>query len=210
MTPAAEKGLAILRDSSQFEWYIIPVLLVVLHIYASEIGKKNWNVVFAGLALFGMDFFNEIWNALIFHFSGYAPVWGAPGKTCYLVLIGWNIEIIFMFLVMGIAAVKMLPEDKSLKIFGMPNRFFFAFTNTIACVFVECILNAIGALTWDYSLWSIKFPFLVFLFGYLPFFLVSFWVYDMESNRQRAIAVGSIYSFNIACVILFGAVLGWI
>ncbi len=210
MTPAAEKGLAILRDHSNFEWYIIPILLIVIYIYSSEIGKKNWNVVFAGLALFGMDFFNEIWNGLVFHFTQYAPVWGAPGKTCYLVLIGWNIEIIFMFLVMGIAAVKTLPEDKTLKIFGIPNRLFIAVANTIACVFVECILNAIGALTWDYPLWSIKFPFLVFLFGYLPFFLVSFWVYDMKTNRQRAITVGSIYGFNILCVIVFGGILGWL
>jgi hypothetical protein len=30
-----------------------------------------------------MDWFNEIWNALVFHLTHYAPVWGAPGRTAY-------------------------------------------------------------------------------------------------------------------------------
>ncbi len=210
MTNSAAQGLSILRDSSNFQWYVIPILLMVIYIYSAEIGKKNFQVVFAGLALFGMDFFNEIWNALIFHFSQYAPVWGAPGKTAYLVLIGWNIEIIFMFLIMGLAAAKTLPNDKNMKILGIPNRLFIAVGYTALCVIVECILNAIGALTWEYPWWSIQFPLLVFLVGYFPFFFVSFKVFDMKTNQQRAKAVGAIYAFNFLFVIIFGGILGWL
>ena len=57
---------------------------LVVYIYAVEVERKNWNLFFAGLAFWGMDWFNEIWNGLVFHFNGYAPVWGAPGKTAYL------------------------------------------------------------------------------------------------------------------------------
>jgi hypothetical protein len=62
---SARQALAILRDGSQFGWHVIPILLLVLYVYANEIERRNWNVVFAGLALWGMDWFNEIWNALI-------------------------------------------------------------------------------------------------------------------------------------------------
>ena len=51
---------------------------------------------------------------------------------------------------------------------------------------------------------------LIFLIGYLPFFLVSFWVFDMPTLRQKAITVGVIFSVVIASLLVFGAVLGWI
>jgi len=58
--------------------HVIPLLLLVLYVYANEIERRNWKVVFAGLALFGMDWFNEIWNALVFHFTQYAPSGAHP------------------------------------------------------------------------------------------------------------------------------------
>ncbi|MYW18133.1 hypothetical protein GT039_21730, partial [Streptomyces sp. SID2955] len=104
MTEDARAALEHLRDASQFKWYVIPLLLLVLYAYATEVQRRDWNVLFAGLALWGMDWFNEIWNALVFHFTGRAPVWGARGDTAYQILIGLNIEICFMFAVMGIVA----------------------------------------------------------------------------------------------------------
>jgi len=71
-TPAAEQALAILRDASQFKWYVIPIFLLVLLAYANEIEKKKWSIVLGAVALWGMDLFNEIWNALVFHFTQYA------------------------------------------------------------------------------------------------------------------------------------------
>jgi hypothetical protein len=90
-TDSALQALAILRDGSQFQWYVIPLFAFVVYVYAVEVERRNWNLVFAGLAFWGMDWFNEIWNALVFHFTNYAPVWGTPGKTAYLILIGLNI-----------------------------------------------------------------------------------------------------------------------
>ena len=121
-TDASLRALKILRDGSQFQWYVIPFLMLVLYIYTVEVERRNWNLVFAGLAFWGMDWFNEIWNGLVFHFTQYAPVWGAPGRTAYLILIGLNIEICFMFACAGIVVAKTLPADKSLKILGVPNR----------------------------------------------------------------------------------------
>jgi len=209
-TDAASRASEILRDGSQFQWYVIPLFAFVVYVYAVEIENRNWNLLFAGLAFWGMDWFNEIWNGLVFHFTQYAPVWGAPGQTAYLILIGLNIEICFMFAVAGITFAKMLPADKSLKILGLPNRLFFAIANAAFCVFVECLLNAVGALTWDYPWWNVGAPWLIFLFGYFTFFLVSFWVFDMESIKKKAATVGAILGVDIICLVLFAGILNWI
>ncbi len=209
-TEFASQALSNLRNPSLFQWYVIPLFAFVVYVYAVEVERKNWSLIFAGLAFWGMDWFNEIWNSLVFHFTNYAPVWGAPGKTAYLILIGLNIEICFMFAIAGIAFSKLLPTDKKLKIFGIPNRILFAVTFSIFCVVVEILLNAVDALTWDYAWWTAKFPLFIILFGYLHFFLISFWVFDMETIQKKIKTVGIIYSVDIIAIILFGFILKWI
>lgn len=209
-TQSALQALKILRDGSQFQWYVITLFALVVYVYAVEIERKHWNLVFAGLAYWGMDWFNEIWNGLVFHFTQYAPVWGAPGKTAFLILIGLNIEICFMFAIAGIAFAKMLPADKHLRILGIPNRLLFAVVGSAFCVLVEILFNSIGALTWDYAWWSAGAPWLIFLIGYLTFFLVSFWVFDMDCRKKQATVVGVIGAVDIISLVLFGAILGWI
>ncbi len=210
MTPSAIEAQRVLRDGSLFQWYVIPLFALVVYVYAVEVERRNWNVLFAGLAFWGMDWFNEIWNGLLWHVTQYAPVWGAPGKTAFLILIGLNIEISFMFAVAGITFAKMLPTDKGLRILGLPNRLFFAITGSIFCVLAELLLNLAGALTWDYAWWNWSVPWLIFLVGYLPFFLVSFWVFDMASLRRKVSTVAAIYVFDAVGLVLFAGVLKWI
>ena len=209
-TPSAQQALAILRTSSTFEWYVIPLFALVVYVYANEIERRNWSLVFAGLAFWGMDWFNEIWNGLVFHFTQYAPVWGAPGKTAYLIFIGLNIEICFMFAIAGIGFAKALPRDPHLKILGIPNRLFIAVAGSIFCVIVEELLHAAGALTWDYSWWNTTTPWLIVLLGYLPFFLVSFWVFDMPRLQSKLQTVGVIFGVDAVGILLFGVWLHWI
>ena len=208
-TESAQQALSILRDGSQFQWYVIPLFAFVVYVYAVEVERRNWDLFFAGLAFWGMDWFNEIWNSLFFHFTNHAPVWGAPGQTAYLILIGLNIEITFMFAIAGITFGKMLPADWKLKILGIPNRLLFAIVGAAFCVFVEILLNSVGALTWEYPWWRAGAPWLIFLIGYLTFFLVSFWVHDMASIRKQALTVATILAVDLVALILFGA-LGWI
>jgi len=209
-TESASQAMAILRNPATFQWYVITLFALTVYVYAVEVERRNWSLVFAGLAFWGMDWFNEIWNGLVFHFTNYAPVWGAPGQTAYLLLIGLNIEICFMFAIAGVAFCKMLPVDKSLKILGLPNRLVFAILGSIFCVIVELLLNAANALTWDYAWWNVSAPWLIFLIGYLPFFLVSFWVFDMPTVKQKVITVGAILGFDLICLILFAGILHWI
>lgn len=210
MTEFSLQALAVLRDANQFKWYVIPLLSIVFYIYTTEMEKKNWSLVLAGLAFWGMDWFNEIWNALVFHFTGYAPVWGAPGNTAFLILIGLNIEIMFMFAIAGIVWAKMLPPDRKTKILGIPNRAFIAVAGAIFCVIIEILLNAANALTWEYSWWSASAPWLIFLFGYLTFFVMAFWVFDMKTIKSKLITVGTIWGVVIVSLIVFIPILKWI
>jgi hypothetical protein len=210
MTNFAKQALEILRDGSQFQWYVIPLLAIVVYIYVTEVEKRNWNLVFAGLAFWGMDWINEIVNSIFFHLNGRAPLWCTPGNTAYLILIGLNIEIMFMFAIAGIAWSKMLLPDKHTKILGIPNRWFIAIAGSVFCVFIEVLLNSVNALTWDWSWWDANTPWLIFLFGYLTFFIVAFWVYDMDMIKKKVNTVGVVWGVALVLVLIFGVGLNWI
>jgi hypothetical protein len=209
-TESATTALSILRTGTTFQWYVIPLLAFVFYVYTVEVQQKNWNLVLAGLAFWGMDWINEIINSLVFRFTDFAPIWGAPGDTAYLILIGLNIEIMFMFAVSGIVWSKMLLPKKQTKILGIPNRIFFAVAGAFFCVFIEFLLNGVGALTWEYMWWNRSFPWLIFLFGYLTFFIMAFWVYDIESISGKLKVVGTIWTLVILSLILFIPILNWI
>lgn len=213
MSENAKATLEILRKPQlTMQWYIIPLLVIVLYIVTTEFKQKNYNVLLGAAALWGMDLFNEIWNSIVFHATGFAPVWGTPpgvggGMTSLQFLIGYNIEISFMFLIMGIYACKQLPEDKKGKILGINNRVVYAVVLTTLCVIVECFLNYSGVLTWEYSWWSRSFPFILWIIGYLPFFTMAFIVHDMKRKNQVK-TLGVIYGADILLLVVFG-ILGW-
>ena len=210
MTEFALQALTRLRDAGNFQWYVIPILSFVFYVYTVEAEKRNWNIVLAGLAFWGADWFNEIVNGLVLRFTGYAPIWGEPGPSAYLILVGLNIETMFMFAVAGIVWSKMLHPDKDFKYLGLPNRWAVAIFGSIFCVIVEYFLNSANALTWDWPWWGRSFPLLIFLFGYLWFFVFAFWVYDMKNMRQKLIAVGTIWAVDIVALIMFAGFLKWI
>ncbi len=208
--PSALRAFGILRDPAQFQWYVIPLLLFTIYVYAQQVHARRWSVLLGGVAFWLMDWINEIWNALLYHFTQFAPAWGAPGRTAYLILIGLNIEISFMFAVMGVTALLLLPPDPRARILGISNRWFFAVVSSILCVVVEYLLNAAGQLTWEYSWWNRGAPWLIFLIGYLPFFVVAYWVHDLADVRRQSRVVAGLGALVLGALGLFGGLLGWI
>jgi hypothetical protein len=103
-----------------------------------------------------------------------------------------------------------LPADKHLKIAGINNRWLLAALNSVLCVCVELWLNHIGALTWEWPAWNLGAPWLIWLVGYLPFFVVAYWIHDMASNRQRIQAVGALAMGVTAALAVFAGWLQWI
>ena len=210
MSDFALQALSRLRDGSNFQWYVIPLLAFVFYVYIGEIEKRNWNLILVGLAFWGADWLNEIINGLVLRFTGYAPIWGEPGPTAYLILVGLNIETMFMFAIAGIGWAKLLHPDKDFNYLGIPNRWAVAIGGTVFSVFVEYLLNSINALTWDYAWWNRGMPLLIFLFGYLWFFVFAFWVYDMKDFKQKLQVVGTIWAVDVIALIVFAGILKWI
>ena len=215
MTPASEMALQNLRDLTTLKWYVIPLLAIVFYIYTSEIKKArksgNWNAVLAGLTLFGVDFINETWNGWVFHLTQRSAMWTAPGDTALRTMVGWNIEIMFMFLLSGIIYYNTLSEDRTEKIMGLPNQWFWAIGYAAFCVFVECLLNAGGHLVWEYPWWhrSFKGVWLIFLFGYFHFYVAIIIVINMKTIQRKIMAVSSLYAIAILANIVAMGLLGW-
>lgn len=215
MTEATIRALSGLRDLSTLKWYVIPILAIVAYIYTKEIkdAKKsgNWNAIFSGLAVFGADFFNETWNGWILVFTGRSAVWTAPGDSAFRTTVGWNIEIMFMFSILGIIFYHMLTEDKEIKILGLPEKWFYAVLSSIICVTIECLLNKGGHLVWEYALWSRSFigVWLVFIIGYFPFFCAAILVISLKKMKHKFIALGAIYAPSVIMNIIAFGIMGW-
>jgi hypothetical protein len=215
MTPATIEALNGLRDLTMLKWYVIPLLAIVFYIYTKEIKlartEGNWNPVFAGLAIFGVDFFNETWNGWVMVLTERSAFWTAPGDTALRTMVGWNIEIMFMFLIIGIIYYHTLSESTTEKIAGIPEKWFWAVGYSVFCVFVEVLLNKGGHLVWEYSFWKTSFGgvWLIFLIGYFHFFVAAIFVITRKNNKDKIIALTVIYAVPILMNIIAFGFLGW-
>lgn len=202
---ATQQALAILRSGENFQWYLIPLLALVIYVYASEISKKNWKPVAAGLALYMVHWFYEILNGLIQHFSGHA-LWTVPTGTAFLLLIGVGAELSLMFSIAGLALSKLLPQDPKVKILGINNRLFLAVANAAFFAIFEIFLAKTPAFVWVYDWWG-AFP--VYITVYIPFFLAAFYCYDWKPKVQKRF-IGSLAAVNALMLVVFAGILGWI
>ena len=106
------------RSTENFNWTFIFILAVVFYVYWSEINKKNFEAVYAGLALYGVHWLYEIGNAIIAHVFGY-PLWSVSNaSTTFILLIGVCWELSMMFSLAGIISFKMMPQDRSTRYFA--------------------------------------------------------------------------------------------
>jgi hypothetical protein len=210
VTDATREAQELLRNPDTFAWYTVTLLVLVVYVYANEVERRRFDVVLAGLVFWLADWVNEIANSLVLHFTDRAAVWTVTGDTAYLILIGLTIEISAMFAISGIVYVKTLPPDPSTRILGMPNRLAIGLGYSILAVLVEVLLHAVGVFHWEYWWWNVPFVLPIVVVGYLWFFLVTAYVYDMRDTRRQARFVGGMGALVAAAILIFGPVLGWI
>jgi hypothetical protein len=210
VTHFTREAQGLLRDPSQFKWYTVTLLMFVAYVYSVEIERRRWDIVLAGITLWLADWVNEIANALVLHATGRAAVWTVTGDTSYLILIGLTIEITFMFAIYGVVFVKMLPADPATRILGMPNRLALGLLFSSISVFIEVLLHATGYFHWEYWWWGFPAVPLIVLLGYLWFFLVTSYVYDLRDTRKQVRFVSGFAAVVAASIVLFGVVLEWI
>ncbi len=215
MTAASQAALSGLWDFSMLKWYVIPLLAVVFYIYVREMKDArrtgNWDAIIAGLTLFGMDFFNETWNGWVLVLTKRSALWTAPGETALRTMVGWNIEIMFMFAISGIIFYQTLDDDPKTKILGLPNRWFWAVGYSAFCVFIEILLNKGGLLVWEYPFWNRSFGgiWLIFLIGYFHFYVAIILVLKIKTTSRRFAAVAAIFAVPILMNIFARVILGW-
>ncbi len=200
----------LIRDPSQFKWYAVTLLVLVFLVYGNEIERGRLDIVAAGLALWFADWFNEIVNALILQATDRAPLWAATGPTAYQFLVGLNVEISFMFAIMGIYYVKVLPPDRAKRILGMNNRLAIGLLLSLMAVAIELFLHETGTFHWEYWWWNTPFVPLIVVFGYLWFFLFAAWVFDAPDQPARWRRVGGLAAIDVTLALVFGVGFGWL
>jgi len=217
-TDATNQAIALLRDPHHFQWYLVPIFVAVIYVYFSEVEKKNWSVVLAGLAFWGVEWFFEILNALFLTVHGTSALWTTPCvnaatgvvNSAYNIMVGLNIEISLMFLFMGVVFAKVLPQDKKKKILGIGNRTFLALLFAVLCVGVEVVLNFWDALIWEYRWWNWYNPVLIVLLAYFPLIRASFAVYDLTPRKKQVTVTAVIYAVDVVLLIVCMGIFGWI
>jgi len=162
---ATQQAMNILRSGENFQWYVIPLLVIVLYVYANEYEKGSYRNIAGGLALYMVHWFVEIINALIQHFSGHA-LWTVPAGTAFAIMVGVGIEISLMFSIAGIVVCKLMPKDPSWRILGINNRLVFTVANAAFASILEIFLVRTPTFVWVYDWWG-AFP--VFVTVYIPF-----------------------------------------
>ena len=183
------------RSTENFNWTFIFILAVVFYVYWSEIHKKNKEIVFAGLALYGVHWLYEIANAVIAKIFKY-PLWAVSNEsTTFILLIGVCWELSMMFSLAGIISFKMLPQDRTKRYFAKNGR------KGISCKLVGALEMALlfalfesflagtsnHSFIWVYKWWGVL-P--VFITTYVPFFLAANYVPDLPPRRRtRFLAV---------------------
>lgn len=184
------------RSTENFNWTFIFILAVVFYVYWSEINKKNYEVVYAGLALYGVHWLYEICNAVIGHIWGY-PLWTVSNQsTTFILLIGVCWELSMMFSLAGIISFKMLPADRSKRYFtkggtrkGISCKLLGALEMAALFGLFESFLAGTdnGSFLWVYKWWGVL-P--VFVTTYIPFFLAANYVPDMEPQKRKGFLIG--------------------
>ncbi len=199
-----QQALSIVRSGEHFQWYVIPLLVMVLYIYGNEYERGNYKAIAGGLGLYMVHWFVEIVNALIQHFTGHA-LWTVPAGTAFSIMVGVGIEISLMFSIAGIVTTKLLPKDPSAKMLGINGRVFVAVSTAAAASILEIFLVMTPTFLWVYPVWG-AFP--VFITVYVPFFAAAVMCYDAPLKKSFTF-IGGLGAINIAMLVVFIS-LGWI
>lgn len=224
------------------KWYIVPLFVIWLFLIVNEIRQKRFSVVFGAAAFWLWDVFNETWNAMVYATTG-QPVWGttAAGGSALQILVGYNIEISFMFFILGMLTCKLLkttegyegqgffdanknwlddpnniyykanrkkseltPEEYKTKVKAILGRIGVIVFGSIAAVIIEILLNKCNVLTWEKPWWQPNFPFILFLIGYVPFYVAAVVIHDLP-RKWQLIGLGAILFVVVLLLIISGS-----
>eukprot|EP00759_Apiculatamorpha_spiralis_P034125 PhF_6_TR35216/c0_g1_i1/m.51275 len=155
-----------LRNADTFHWSALPMLCLVLHAVLEECAAKRYHNVLAVVCLLFDDWFVEVINSGLYRYTGYAPLWGTPRQSSFIILVGLNYEILLTFAMcaLGICRLVPMPKEKDVGTLGYVwngNMVISSLIMGSLGVAVECALNIGGHLPWSYRYWNLAFPFFI-------------------------------------------------
>ena len=124
-----------------------------------------------------------------------AVVFYVYASTTFILLVGVCWELSMMFSLAGIISFKMMPKDRSTRYFakngkgGVSCKLLVALEMALLFALFESFLAGTSnhSFIWVYKWWGVL-P--VFVTTYIPFFLASNYVPDMEPKKRRAFLLG--------------------
>lgn len=75
-------------------------------------------------------------------------------------------------------------KERKIKSKAVRNRIMTIVIGSISAVIIEIILNYCNVLTWEKPWWQPNFPFILFLIGYVPFFVCACLIHDAPRKWQ--------------------------
>jgi len=209
MTEASLQALSVLRNTENLQWYVVPLLVLILYIYITEIEKKNWGAILLGIYSFANGWILEMVNALVLHFTDYAALWSTPSNSAYVIYVGWNAEIFFLAAIGGLIVVKSLPEDRDMEILGINNRIIIPIFWAVFAVGIEILLNRAGILVWEYTHWSWPRVYFIVIWWTIPYFgLVRMYDKTPMKTKKRLAVIFPIIA--VVMHVVFASILKWI
>ncbi|KAH3767753.1 hypothetical protein Pelo_277 [Pelomyxa schiedti] len=211
---AAIEALRVVKPS-KFNYSYVFMLTASVAFHAQAIARRDWSAIAASIMFLATDFFNEIVNALLYHFSNYSACWVAtPGNTIFQILIGWNAEILLTFSISGLILSWLLPTQSHAKFLLIPVDLIICCILAGFATAVELLLlHPFEALTWDFEWWNIgNMPALnIFLFGYLHFFVLATWVRNIPYTWLKLTIPITFLLLDLLAFCYFGPIaLHWI
>ena len=198
----------IVRSTGNFNWTFIFILAVVFYVYWSEMYKKNYEAVFAGLALYGVHWLYEIGNAIIGKASGY-PLWAVSNaSSTFILLEGVSWELSMMFLLAGIISYKMM-GDKDKRYFTFGGKYKGVSTRVVTTISMALLFalfesflagTSNGSFIWVYKWWGVL-P--VFITTYVPFFIASNYI-NMLNPKAKKITLAALWGLValLLCILI--------
>lgn len=99
---------------------------------------------------------------------------------------------------------ELTPEEYKTKVKAILGRIGVIVFGSIAAVIIEILLNKCNVLTWEKPWWQPNFPFILFLIGYVPFYVAAVVIHDLP-RKWQLIGLGAILFVVVLLLIISGS-----
>lgn len=158
-------------------------------VYATT-GQPVWGTTAAGNSALQILVGYNIEISIMFMFLGMfackllTTTPGYEGKSFFDGNKNWLKDPHNMYYKMNVRGKDLSKEDRKIKRNAVLNRIGVIVSGSVLCVIVEILLNKCDVLTWEKPWWQPGFPFVLFIIGYVPFYVAAVVIHDLPRKKQ--------------------------